>query len=341
MLAMRFMQQCWKRCYTDKRAFMFGTLTRGEQWINRAAFFGRLEALGVLLGFGALAGWLAAAHPIVAVLLALVALSGIRTWPRSNTFAQDAQVLEIGLRNRMRAGQRGTDPANLPGETALQKRYWFLKGDHQQPVATFGSMYRALRASGLPVWTAFGTTVLSLLSFGPKTQKGLTRAQKRAAGIGLFSWFTIYLPNISQAMSYSSTRIYAPADNAKGLEPGELDLEEFERQFRTYAPGRDYLTGYDLARMREGNHVRDAREGRGSWLSRWMGRLAAKRRADQLLLLFADRVVEEDHGLVPAISKEMLLRFYQGAAQYDLLREHAEGDRDPSPPPGADPGGNS
>src|SRR5262249_52192645 len=138
---------------------------------------------------------------------------------------------------------------------------------------------------------------------------------------------------ISQAQSYSSTRIYAPADNTKGLRPGDLNMQEFERMFRTYAPGRDYLTAYDLARLREGNQLRDAREGRGNWLSRRTGRLAAKRRADQLLLLFADRVVEEDHHLVPAISKEMLLRFYQGAAQYDLLREHAEGNRDPSPPP--------
>ncbi len=59
----------------------------------------------------------------------------------------------------------------------------------------------------------------------------------------------------------------------------------------------------------------------------------SKRRTDQLMLLFADRVVEEDHKLVPAVSKAMLLRFYQGAAQYDLIREHDEGDLDPSPPP--------
>ena len=85
--------------------------------------------------------------------------------------------------------------------------------------------------------------------------------------------------------------------------------------------------------MREGNQLRDARDGRGNRLSRLTGRLAAKRRTDQLLLLFADVVVEEDHNLVPAVSKAMLLRFYQGAAQYDLLREHKEGDLDPSLPP--------
>jgi hypothetical protein len=174
---------------------------------------------------------------------------------------------------------------------------------------------------------------MSLWSFGPKTQKGMSWAQKREAGIGLFRWFDVYLPNISQAQSYSSTRVYAPSDNIKGLRAGDLDMEEFERMFRTHAPGRAYLTAYDCARMREGNQLRDARERRGNWLSRIIGRLAAKRRADQLFLLFADRVVEEDHNLVPAISREMLLRFYQGAAQHDLLREHVEGDLDPSPPP--------
>jgi hypothetical protein len=194
-------------------------------------------------------------------------------------------------------------------------------------------MYRKLRESGLPPWTAFGTAVLSLLSFGPKTQRGMTAKQKRSAGIRFLDRFSIWLPNISQAQGFSSTRVYAPVGNTKGLRPGDLDLEEFERMFRCYAPGRDYLTAYDFARVREGNQWRDARAGRGNWLSRCAGRLAAKRRSDQLLLLFADRVVEEDHSLVPAISKELLLRFYQGTAQDDLLREHDEGDLDPSPPP--------
>jgi hypothetical protein len=194
-------------------------------------------------------------------------------------------------------------------------------------------MYAALRQSGLPPWTSFATTVLSIFSFARKTRKGMTRAQRRNANIGFLAPFTIYLPNIHQAQGFSSTRIYAPADNTKGLAPGDLDIEEFDRMFRCYAPGRDYFTAYDFARMREGNELRDARDGRGYWLSRRLGRLASKRRTDQLLLLFADRIVEEDHQLVPAISKSMLLRFYQGVAQYDLLREHTEGKRDPSPEP--------
>src|SRR5262249_28832851 len=157
----------------------------------------------------------------------LVALSGIPTSLRSNAFAADALVLKIGLRNRMRQGQPISDPSDLPGDTALQKRYWFLKGDNEKPVATFRSMYRKLRESGLPPWTAFGTAVLSLLSFGPKTQRGMTAEQKRSAGIGFLDRFSIFLPNISQAQAFSSTRVYAPAGNTKGIRPGDLDLEEF------------------------------------------------------------------------------------------------------------------
>jgi len=307
---------------------MFGTLTRAEQWINRAATFGKFWALAVIAGAGALGWAVHSAHPLLALVFAVVALSGIPSFKWSKAFAADASVLKIALRNRMREGQAVSEAAHWPGETALQQRYWFLKGDGEKPVATFSSCMRALTESGLPAWTAFGTTLLSLVSFGPKTQRGLTEQQKREAGLGKFD---IYLPNIAQAQSYSSTRVYAPADNRKGLEAGALDMEEFDRMFRLYAPGRDYLAAYDFARMGEGNRLRDAREGRGTTISRWIGRLAGRRRVDQLLLLFADRVVEEDRKLVPAISRDMLLRFYQGAAQYDLMLEHREGDRDPSP----------
>jgi hypothetical protein len=330
MLAMRFMQEVWKKAYTDKRAFMFGTLTRAEQWIERAAFFGRLQALAVMGGAAALAWTTFALHPFIAALFVVVGLSAISTRKWSNVFADDAQVLKVSLRNRMREGRPITSPSMMTGGTALQKRYWFLKDDNEAPVATFASMLRSLRKSGQPLWTAMGTSFLSLLSFGRKTQKGMSWRQKREAGIPLFGFFSIYLPNIAQAFGDSATRIYARADNNKGLLAGDLDMEEFERMFRTYAPGRDYLTEYDFARMQEGNRLRDAREGRGSKLSRLLGRLAAKRRSDQLFPMFADRVVEEDRQLVRAISKDMLLRFYQGAAQYDVILEHTEGDLDPS-----------
>jgi len=103
-----------------------------------------------MLGAGALAYWLVAAAPFAAVLLGIVAASAIPTWRRSRAFAADAQLLKISLRNRMREGQPESDPPDLPGTTALQKRYWFLKGANATPIATFGSMYLALRQSGLP-----------------------------------------------------------------------------------------------------------------------------------------------------------------------------------------------
>jgi len=327
MLAMRFLQICWKKCYTDKRFFMFGTLERAENSMNSAAHFGRAHAMAVTYVSLFLAWTFFATHPVVSVLLVAIALNGLRTRKWSNAFAAEAHVLKIALRNRMREGTPVTDPETLPGATDIERRYWFLKGENAEPIATFGSCYKALKDQGLPAWKAFGSTLVSMLSFGRKSRKGLTGLMKRKVGFG------IYLPGLIQAKGYSSTRIYAPVGNTKGITPGNVDMDEFNLMCRLYAPGRDYFSAYDFARMREGNCHRDADEGRGNWFSRFTGRLASKRRADQLLLLFADRIVEEDKKLVPAISHEMLLRFYQGAAQVDLNREHTEGDIDPTPAP--------
>jgi hypothetical protein len=325
MLAMRFMQQVWQKCYTDKRGFMFGKLSIAEKWINRAGFFAKLGAFGIVDGGASLAWMLYSSHPFVAVLCGIVAISGLATLKLSKTFAVDAQVLKISLRNRMRQGQDLTDAASLPGETAIAKRYWFLKGNNEKPVATFSTCYKALKNSGLPTWKAFGTSLLSVINFGPKTQRGMTRRQKCEAGIGMLGFFSIYIPNLGQAQSKLTSGIYAPHGNTKGIIPGDVDLEAFELMFRRYAPGRDYLTGYDFARMHEGDAVRNAREGKGNILTRAIHKASAKRRTDQLLMLFADHVCEEDRNLVPAVSKATLLRFYQGSAEYDLIREHRHG----------------
>lgn len=325
MLAMRFLQLCWKTCYTDKRHSMFGTLERAENSMNSAAHFGCAHAVAVTYVSLALAWVFFATHPLTAALLVVVAISGLRTRKWSNEFAHDAQVLKIALRNRMREGRPLASADNLPGDTHIEKRYWFLKGNNEAPVATFSSCYKGLRDSGLPAWKALGSTIVSMIKFGPKSRKGLKGAAKAAAGA-----YGIWLPNLIAAKGYSSTRIYAPIGNTKGITPGNVDMEEFDLMCRLYAPGRDHFTAYDFARMREGNCHRDADEGRGNWFTRLTGRMAAKRRADQLMLLFADRVVEEDKKLVPAISHETLLRFYQGAAQQDLYLEHTEGDADPA-----------
>jgi hypothetical protein len=304
---------------------MFGKLSRAEKWINRSAFFGRLGALGIMGGGATLAWLLHSTHPVVALLCGLVALSGIATRKLSNTFVVDAQVLKISLRNRMREGQSLTNVASLPGDTAIARRYWFLKGNNEKPVATFSSCYNALRQSGLPSLKAFVTTFMSVVNFGPKSQRGMTRAHKRAVGIGPLGMFKIFIPNLVQAQSKLTSGIYAPVGNTRNLVAGDVDMEAFERMFRAYAPGRDYLTAYDFARMHEGDAVANARAGKGNMLTRAIHQASARRRTDQLLMLFADHVCEEDRNLVPAITKATLLRFYQGAAEYDLIKEHRYG----------------
>jgi hypothetical protein len=240
MLSMRFMQQVWKKCYTDKRSFMFGTLYKAETWIKIAASCGRLQAAAVILGFGHYAWMLHAAHPFVAILSGLVALSGITTWTWSNTFARDAQVLKTALRNRMRQGQSMTT-----GKTG--------------------------RAS-------------------------------------------YSLPGVS-------------------TKTGDVNVSAFDQMFARYAPGRDHLTAYDFSRMHEGNRVRAAQEGKGNFISRAIKEFFAKRLTKRIMFAFADRVVEEDHNLVTAVSKETMLRVLQGSAERDLASERGQ-NRDCSVPSG-------
>lgn len=261
MLAMRFLQQCWKRCYTDKRWCMFGTLYRAERWIGRTFVFAKLETTVIFTGGIGLAMLFRHSHPVAAVFMVVAALISIPIWRLSKTFVRNVELLKISLRNRMRDG-RG-------------------------PFADLAPRSPNARGSFL------------------------------------------VLNNRVRLQQYDEQRI--PGDNPMGLRPGHLDMNEFDRTFAAYAPGRDHLTAYDFSRMREGNQRRDARERRGNWLSRRLRRSAARRRTQVLISYFADRVVEEDHKIVPAISRAELLRFYQGKAQRDLVLEHEEGDHDPSP----------
>lgn len=324
MLAWRFMQKAWQSAYTDKRRSMFPTLFQGEKWAARSAALGRLGAKAALYG-GAFAAWtLFATNPVVAVLAGLTALSSLSILSATKAYENDMQVLKIALQNRLREGYTETAKASdIPGATALEKRYWFLIPEGaNQPVARPLHTYRVLHEHGLGRFNALKTALLSHLLFGPKTQWGLGLKGRWKAGI-LFNPFAIYVPNLIQAQGASSTRVFAQAGNAKGLTPGDVDLEEFDRMFSTYAPGRDYMTEYDFSRLREGNRWRAAQEGVGGPLSRFIGSIAVKHRTDQLLQLYADRVANEDKVLVPAISRGMLLRVYQGTAQADIMAERA------------------
>lgn len=257
MLAMRFMQICWKKCYTDKRGFMFGTLTRAENSINSAAHFGALHALAVMVGSLGLAAFFGSSFPLLSALLVLVSISslGVRKWSKS--FAANAQVLRIALRNRMRDGQPQIDPCDIAGSSAFEKRFCFNRE----------------------------------------------------------------LPARVRASASKDNHVYSCY--------GDVDMEEFERLFRTYAPGRDHLTAYDFNRMAE----QESLYAGSNFMSRFVARLSMLRRSHEVLHLFGDTIVEEDKKLVPAISKGMLLSFYQGTAQAQLKREHEEGDTDPSPQP--------
>ena len=127
----------------------------------------------------------------------------------------------------------------------------------------------------------------------------------------------------------SDSGAFATNDLADGTKRGDVDMAKFDRIFREFASGRDYVTAKDLARLQKANFARDA--GRAGLLKRLVGRFQSKRSFDQMLSFMADRVVADGSGkLVPAISREQLLWLYQGRVMYDLIEERTG--RDPLVP---------
>ena len=291
---------------------------------DKAAAFGKLSAAVCLIATLGMAHALFAAAPLVAIGFGVAALVTAHSmW--KNTAALDAAIAlqAVEIKARLRKDTPKMDPAALPGDNAITKRYWFLLGDKKSPVATFKSSYAALRTSGISALGAFKLAFLAHLVLAPKTHKNMTPEEKTRFHVGRFD---IYVPNIIDAHSYSNTRIYMSREDAAALnqKPGDVNREEFDRMFREFAGNRDYMTAYDFARMREANHWRDKVENRGNVLQRLIGRWQAGRRASDVLSIFADRVVWEDGlpgGRVPAISRERLLQFYQGSAQAELDAE--------------------
>ena len=97
-----------------------------------------------------------------------------------------------------------------------------------------------------------------------------------------------------------------PPTDANAMSSRPVDEDELGRLFLSYAPGRDYLTAYDFARLHEGERLHAKRRGRGTSVGRVLERWSGARRTARLLNAFADLVVEEDRELVPAISKDLL-----------------------------------
>ncbi|UPT75848.1 MAG: hypothetical protein M0D55_09345 [Elusimicrobiota bacterium] len=326
MLAYRYMQKTWQSAYTDRRRSMFPTLFLGEKVARWAAGAGKLAATAALLVSGWAAFSLFATNPVVAVFAAVTALKALGVIKATKAYANDMAILKIALQNRLREGYGVATTADVAAGAAksdLERRYWMLvPAGAKQPVATVRHSYRVLHEHGLGRLAAFKTALLSHLIFGPRTQRGLGLKGRWNAGL-LFKPFAIYVPNMVQAQGPSSTGIYAHAGNDKGLTPGNVDEAAFDEMFSRYAPGRDYMTDYDFARMREDKRWRDSQNGIGGPVSRWLGEIAVKKRTDQLLQLYADTVANEDKHLVPAISRGMMLRVYKGTAQADIASERA------------------
>ncbi len=326
MLGWRYMQKAWQSAYTDRRRQMFPTLFLGEKVARWAAGAGKLAAGAAM----AVSGWAAFAlfssNPVVAVFAAITALKALAVISATKSYAGTMAILKIALQNRLREGYPAATVADVDAGTAksdLERRYWMLvPAGSKRPVATVYHSYRVLHEHGLGRLAAFKTALLSHLIFGPRTQRGLGLKGRWNAGV-LFNPFAIYVPNMIQAQGASSTGIYAHAGNEKGLTPGNVDEAAFDEMFSRYAPGRDYMTAYDFARMREDKRWRDSQAGVGGPVSRWLGEIAVKKRTDQLLQLYADVIANEDKHLVPAISRGMMLRVYQGTAQADIAAERA------------------
>jgi hypothetical protein len=285
------------------------------------ALAAKIGAFSVLDVGGMLAYDLFAAHPLGALLIGGLTLwSGLTALKSAKRASEDQTALRVGLAAKFAEGRPHTDPATLRGENSIEKRYWVMLGGKEGTLLRFSDTYGTLRASGLPVFKAFMTATMWHLPFARKTWKNAPE-EKAAQKPGFFD---IYIPGLIETQAPSNNRVFADG-NKPGVKRGDVDMEEFDRLFRDFGM-HDYLTAYDLARIREANQARDAKEGRGNFFSRAIGRYAAKRRADQLIELFADRVVWEDElngRLVPAISREQLLRFYRGGLQFDLIRDRA------------------
>jgi len=303
-----------------EREGLLPALFQAEKDGRRASLAVKLSAYTVLDVGGMVAWHLFAAHPLGALLIGAVSIySGVKALKAARRASDDLTNLRVGLAAKLTADRPHTDPATLPGDTALQKRYWVMIGGKETPVAHFSDTFGALKRSGLPAVKAFMTAAMWHVPFARKTWKNVPPEEKAKLNPGFFD---VYIPGLIDTQGYSNTRIYSDG-SVPGVKRGDLDMAEFDRLFRDFGM-HDYLTAYDFARIREANQFRDAQAGRGNPLSRLIGRYAAKRRADQLMELFADRVVWED-GIegkpVPAISREQLLRFYQGGLQYDVIRD--------------------
>ena len=238
-------------------------------------------------------------------------------------YQRDMQVLKVSLLSRL-SRRRSCPVSNAqcdPNSSDLQRRYAFLC--RSKPlVARCRDTYAAARQLGRSVFAAICYTVSLHLLVGKQTHRGTTRKTRHEAGVGLFGLnpLDIYLPSLTCAAFVANPRVYATSANHDAAS-GNVDPNAFDRMMRLFAPGRDYMTAYDFARMHEADFLRDQQDEVGNVWSRWIGRWYARQESALMIGNFADRVVADDYVLVPAISRDRLMQVYHGQAVLEVLKE--------------------
>jgi hypothetical protein len=237
-----------------------GNLFAAEKSGRRGALAAKLGALALLDVGGMIAWHLFAAHPLVALTLAAASLwSGLKALKAAKAASADLTNLRVGLAAKLIEGREHVDPATLPGETSLQKRYWVMlgakPGETPSPFLKMSDTYGVLRRSGLPVAKAFMTAAMWHVPFARKTWTNYPDAKAQYKP----GFLDIWIPGLIDPQGYSNNRVFG--DGTKpGVAKGDLDMAEFDRLFRDFGM-HDYLTAYDLARIREANQHRDALAG--------------------------------------------------------------------------------
>lgn len=292
----------------------FTALFSAEKLVARANLAARLGALASMDLGGMLAWKLALVDAPVAAALAAAVVTGWLAWRGIKDFSNAVALARPGVYGELKAGAPQIPIDALRGRTALERHGYYFSGGKE--VAKFWTTYHYVRATGLGVLKSLSTAASWHLFFSAKTQKNMTPEERAEFKPGRFD---NYIPNFSDAQGPTNTRIFAMQDIPGGPKRGDVDMAQFNRLFDQFAPGRDYLTKKDLARIWQANARRD-------WatttpFSRFIGKIAFNKRFNQLYAILADRVATEDGAQVPAISRAGLLRYYQGGASYDLLRE--------------------
>lgn len=192
------------------------------------------------------------------------------------------------------------------------------KCNTDQRVFMFPTLYRAESSVWIASYTghvcsvgvillAFGCMILA--SYHSYAWIGLLFALSGISALSTRSWAKTFTDNTQLLKIALRNRMRAgqPVTPIKPL--GNLESHELDRLFRSYAPGRQYLTAYDFERMYEVERAGKSVSGKG------------KHWSNQILKAHADLIVEEDRELVPAITRDTYIRVLQGSAQLDLAKE--------------------